>query len=177
MAMKGAPPIIGVARSRSHVELTMWRQLLFEPVHFCCMVGGKKQKKQKTMNNSLCTAHVGAGRGAAGRITTLRLRSKASGGFFVPNARGVEVRAGIRRSHLPSHPTWNISEWKSESLLDDVHTCVCVWVEVSHTWFHCVVRHSHFWGSDSVSTESLGDVVELQTPPSNHPNLTVPSVV
>lgn len=86
------------------------------------------------MNNSLCTAHVGAGRGAAGRITTLRLRSKASGGFFVPNARGVEVRAGIRRSHLPSHPTRNISEWKSESLLDDVHTCVCVCLggSVSH---------------------------------------------
>ena len=67
--MNRTPPIISAAWSPSNVELTMWRQLLFELKHFCCVV--------KTMNNSLYTPYVGVGSRAAGRSTILRLRSKA----------------------------------------------------------------------------------------------------
>lgn len=69
MAMNRTPPIISMAWSPSNVKLTMWRQLLFELTHFCCVV--------KTMNNSLYSLYVGVGSRAAGRSTILRLRSKA----------------------------------------------------------------------------------------------------
>lgn len=151
MAMNRTPPIISMAWSPSNVKLTMWRQLLFELTHFCCVV--------KTMNNSLYTLYVGVGSRAAGRSTILRLRSKArqsldwthtsSGGWCW------ECLCEDESPPPPYHKAKNemcvcvcLSDWKSEDVymwrvsaymftLGDL----CTWLTlVPSVWYNTLVK-------------------------------------
>lgn len=111
------------AWSPSNVKLTMWRQLLFELKHFCCVV--------KTMNNSLYTPYVGVGSRAAGRSTIRRLRSKArqslkwtrtSIGGGRRERRGMFVCARKRASPCTIRQ-------KTKTKTNEMRVCVFVWVK------------------------------------------------
>lgn len=131
MAMNRTPPIISMAWSPSNVKLTMWRQLLFELTHFCCVV--------KTMNNSLYTLYVGVGSRAAGRSTILRLRSKA--------------RQSLDWTHTSSGGWWWECLCEDESPPPPYHKaknemCVFVWLKewgCLHVTSECIRVHLGRW--------------------------------